>query len=164
MDVPEFEYDHGEITNLGVSRGTLTDEERFKINDHMIQTINMLEQLPLPGHLARVPEIAGGHHETMVGTGYPKGLTRDEMSLGARIIAIADIFEALTAADRPYKPAKTVSESLEIMRSMRDNDHIDPDLFELFLCSGVIERYANEFLLDEQRDVIDVVQFASTPA
>jgi HD-GYP domain-containing protein (c-di-GMP phosphodiesterase class II)/HAMP domain-containing protein len=164
MTVPDWEYDHGEITNLGISRGTLTDEERFKINDHMIQTINMLEQLPLPATLARVPEIAGGHHETMVGTGYPKGLTRDEMSLGARIIAIADIFEALTAADRPYKPAKTVSESLAIMQSMRDNDHIDPDLFELFLRSGIVERYAAEFLLDEQCDVEDLAAFSSASA
>jgi HD-GYP domain-containing protein (c-di-GMP phosphodiesterase class II) len=164
MAVPEWEYDHGEITNLGISRGTLTDEERFKINDHMIQTINMLEQLPLPDSLARVPEIAGGHHETMIGTGYPKGLTREEMSLGARIIAIADIFEALTAADRPYKPAKTVSESLAIMRSMRENDHIDPDLFDLFLRSGVVERYAAEFLLDDQCDVVDLDTFARASA
>ena len=92
-----------EIHNLTISRGALTPEERTIINDHIVATIDMLEQLPFPKNLKRVPEYAGGHHEKMDGTGYPRGLKRDEMSVPARMVAIADIFEALTAADRPYK-------------------------------------------------------------
>ncbi|MGE3620574.1 MAG: HD domain-containing phosphohydrolase [Acidimicrobiia bacterium] len=159
--VPELEYHRGEVTNLGISRGTLTDEERFKINDHVIQTINMLGRLPFPETLRRVPEIAGCHHETIAGTGYPRGLTGGEMSVGARIVAIADVFEALTAADRPYKPAKTLSESLRIMSAMRDEGHVDADLFDLFLRSGVVERYAQEHLRPEQCDVPDVAALAA---
>lgn len=162
MTVPAFEYDLGEITNLCIRHGTLTAEERFKINDHIVQTINMLEQLPFPPHLARVPEIAGGHHETMIGTGYPKGLTREQLSIPARIVAIADVFEALTAGDRPYKPAKTVSESLAIMASFRDRQHLDADLFDLFLVSGIVDRYADEHLDERQRDDFDVRDFVST--
>ena len=113
MEVPENKFNFGEIYNLAITRGTLTAEERFKINDHIVQTIIMLEQLPFPKHLRRVPEYAGGHHETMIGTGYPRKLKRDEMSVPARIMAIADIFEALTAADRPYKPPKTLRVGFE---------------------------------------------------
>jgi len=156
MDVPEHLYNLGEIYNLCIERGTLTAEDRFKINDHIMQTIIMLEQLPFPPHLARVPEIAGGHHETMEGTGYPRKLTRDEMSLPARIMAIADIFEALTASDRPYKKAKTLSESLKIMSFMRNDAHIDPDLFDLFLECGIYQDYADKFLDPSQVDEVDV--------
>ncbi len=108
MDVPELLYNRGELHNLSISRGTLTAEERYKINEHMVQTIVMLNELPFPRHLRTVPEIAGGHHEKMDGTGYPKRLDRDQLSPLARMMAIADIFEALTAADRPYKPGKTL--------------------------------------------------------
>ena len=156
MAVPEHKYNLGEVYNLSVGRGTLTAEERFKINDHIVQTIVMLEQLPFPKHLKRVPEIAGGHHETMIGTGYPKKLTREEMSLPARVMAIADIFEALTASDRPYKKPKTLSESLRIMSFMRNDGHIDPDLFELFLRSGVYREYAEKYLQQEQVDDVDI--------
>ena len=156
MAVPEHKYNLGEVYNLSVGRGTLTAEERFKINDHIVQTIVMLEQLPFPKHLKRVPEIAGGHHETMIGTGYPKKLTREEMSLPARVMAIADIFEALTASDRPYKKPKTLSESLRIMSFMRNDGHIDPDLFELFLRSGVYLDYARKYLQKDQVDDVDI--------
>jgi hypothetical protein len=137
LPVPELLYNHGELTNLSVSRGTLTEEERYMINDHIVQTIQMLEGLPFPRKLARVAEIAGGHHETLDGRGYPRGLTAEQLSIPARILAIADIFEALTAADRPYKRAKTLSQSIEILTGFRDRRHIDPDLFALFLRSGV---------------------------
>ena len=153
------EYDNGELYNLSIVRGTLTAEERKKINDHIVVTINMLEQLPFPRSLRRVPEIAGGHHEKMDGTGYPRGLTRDEMSLPARMMAIADIFEALTAADRPYKKAKMLSECLSIMSFMRNDAHIDPDLFELFLRSGVWREYAEQFLDPGQIDEIDIADY-----
>ena len=156
IKVPEHLFNRGEIYNLTIKRGTLTEEERFKINEHMIETIRMLSRLPLPRHLRNVPEIAGGHHEKMDGTGYPKRLSRHEMSLPARMMAIADIFEALTAGDRPYKRAKTLSESLAIMSKMRDDNHIDPDLFDLFLSAGVYRDYADMFLAPEQRDDIDI--------
>ena len=159
MDIPEHLYNRGEIYNLCIERGTLTREERFKINDHIVQTIIMLEQLPFPRHLARVPEIAGGHHETLIGTGYPRKLKKDEMSLASRIMAIADIFEALTASDRPYKKAKTLSESLRILSFMRNDQHIDPDLFDLFLTSGVHQRYAETFLPPDQIDAVNIADY-----
>ena len=145
-----------EVYNLCIERGTLTAEERKVITDHMEITIEMLEQLPFPKSLRRVPEFAGLHHEKMDGTGYPRGLTRDQMSVPARIMAIADIFEALTAADRPYKQPKTLSESIRIMTFMKKDNHIDPDLFDLFIESGVYLDYAHRFLRPEQIDAIDV--------
>jgi len=145
-----------EVHNLCIDRGTLTSEERKVITDHMEITIEMLEQLPFPKSLRRVPEFAGLHHEKMDGTGYPRGLTRDQMSVPARIMAIADIFEALTAADRPYKQPKTLSESIRIMTFMKKDHHIDPELFDLFIESGVYLDYANRFLKPEQIDSIDV--------
>jgi hypothetical protein len=164
IDTPKYKYNRGELYNLSVSRGTLAEEERFKINDHMVQTIIMLKQLPYPKHLRNVPAIAGGHHETMIGTGYPKRLRREDMPLTARMMAIADIFEALTAADRPYKKAKALSESIKIMARMRDNQHIDPDLFDLFLQSGTYLKYAQQFLAAEQIDEFDIKQYLSKPA
>ena len=161
LDVPEHKYNRGELYNLSVGRGTLSEEERYKINDHMTQTIMMLEKLPYPKHLRDVPKIAGGHHETMDGKGYPKRLTRDDMSLTARIMAIADIFEALTASDRPYKKAKTLSEAIRIMSFMRNDNHIDPDLFELFLTSGIYKHYGELFLSQEQLDDVDINAFLS---
>ena len=161
MAVPENLYDFGEVYNLSIRKGTLTEEERFKINDHIIQTIIMLNQLPLPKYLERVPEYAGTHHETMNGTGYPKCLTREELSVPARIMAIADIFEALTASDRPYKKAKTLSEAIKIMSFMRNDHHIDPELFELFLKSGTYRVYAERYLEPEQIDDVEIEQFMS---
>jgi hypothetical protein len=144
-----------EIYNLKTERGTLNQEEREIINRHMDITCDMLESLPFPKHLARVPEFAGGHHEKMDGTGYPKGLTREQMSIPARLMAIADIFEALSAADRPYKEAKKLSECLFIMGKMRENQHIDPDLFDIFIKEKVYLEYAKKFLKPEQIDDID---------
>lgn len=150
---------HGELYNLSIPKGTLTAEERKVINDHIVVTIKMLDSLPFPKQLRRVPEYAGGHHERMDGKGYPRGLTREQMSIPARIMAIADIFEALTAGDRPYKKAKKVGESLRIMANMTAQGHIDPDLFRLFLESGVWQDYAKEFLLTDQLDVVDIAPF-----
>ncbi len=159
LDTPPHRYNRGELYNLSVARGTLANEERFKINDHMVQTIIMLNQLPFPRHLRNVPAIAGGHHETMIGTGYPKKLRREDMSLTARMMAIADIFEALTAADRPYKKAKSLSESIKIMNFMKKDQHIDPDLFDLFLQSGVYLDYAKQFLAEAQIDEVDITEY-----
>ncbi|MBL4690450.1 MAG: HD domain-containing protein, partial [Rhodospirillales bacterium] len=159
LDVPELKFNLGEVYNLCIARGTLTAEERFKINDHIVQTIIMLEQLPFPEHLKRVPEYAGGHHEKMDGTGYPKKLNKDDMSTPAKIMAIADIFEALTAADRPYKLPKKLSDSVKIMSFMKKDAHIDADLFNLFLTSGVYMDYAEKFLKPEQLDDVDISQY-----
>ena len=144
-----------ELYNLNISKGTLTTEERKIINDHIVVTIEMLEQLPYPRNLRRVPEYAGGHHERMDGKGYPKGLTRDQMSLPARMIGIADIFEALSAKDRPYKQGKTLTECLQILGKMKLGNHIDPDLFDLFVSEKIYMRYANEYLDPDQIDEVD---------
>lgn len=155
VQVPEYLYNRGELYNLSVTHGTLTDEERYKINQHIIQTIIMLNKLPFPQHLQNVPEIAGGHHEKMDGSGYPRCLTRDELSIPARMIAVADIFEALTARDRPYKPGKPISDALRLMRRMVQENHIDRELFILFVQSDVWRRYAEQFLPPEQLDQVD---------
>ncbi len=146
-----------DVAYLEIQRGTLSAQERERINEHMIVTIKMLNALPFPKSLHRVPEYAGGHHERMDGTGFPLGLTREQMSWPARMMAIADIFEALTASDRPYKPPMKLSESLRIMQRMRDQHHIDPDLYQLFLRRRVWENYAHKVnLSQEQLDVEDV--------
>lgn len=144
-----------EIKHLSIMRGTLTSEERKVINSHIDVTIAMLESLPYPRSLARVPEYACGHHERMDGTGYPRGLKREQMSIPARIMGIADIFEALTSKDRPYKTAKTLTESLEILGRMKVNQHIDPDLFDLFIREKIYLSYAEKFLEPEQIDDVD---------
>jgi hypothetical protein len=144
-----------EIKNLTIARGTLTQEERQTINHHIVATIKMLEALPWPTHLRKVPEYAGGHHERMDGKGYPRGLTREQMSVQARVMGIADIFEALTAKDRPYKRGKTLSESLHILGNFRQNGHIDPDLFDIFVRKKVYLRYAEQFLDRDQIDEVD---------
>ena len=156
MALPAQAAHLGELHNLSVRRGTLTDEDRFKINEHIVQTIIMLSSLPFPQHLARVPDIAGTHHEKMDGTGYPRGLAGAQLTLADRVMALADIFEALTAADRPYKPAKTLSESLAIMATMARQQHIDAEVFRFFLRSGVWRDYAERFLPPPQRDAVDV--------
>ncbi len=146
--------DENEIYNLCISRGTLTNEERKIINDHIVMTIEMLEKLPYPKNLRNVPEFAGGHHEKLDGTGYPKGLFKDEMSIQARIMAIADIFEALTARDRPYKKGKTLSQAMRILGFMRNDSHIDNELFDLFVQDKIYEQYAKEYLDPSQIDEV----------
>jgi len=161
---PANKFNLGEVYNLSIGRGTLTNEDRYHISDHIVQTIIMLETLPFPKNLRRVPEWAGGHHEKMDGTGYPKSLKREQMSIPARIMAIADIFEALTARDRPYKTPKKLSECIKIMSFMKKDNHIDPDLFELFLTSGVYKTYARAFLMPEQIDEVDIGPYLSAKA
>jgi len=143
-----------EVYNLCISRGTLTAEERKVINDHIVVTIEMLEQLPYPKHLRNVPEFAGGHHEKLDGTGYPKGLNHSEMSVQAKIMAIADIFEALTARDRPYKKGKTLSQAMRILGFMKNDAHIDTELFDVFVKEKIYLKYAEGFLDPEQIDEV----------
>lgn len=144
-----------EINRLCIKSGTLTREERSIINHHIVVTIRMLEALPWPKNLRNVPEYAGGHHERMDGKGYPRGLTREQMSIQARVMGIADIFEALTAADRPYKKGKTLTESLHILGKFKLNGHIDPDLFDVFIREKVYLNFAKKFLDPEQIDYVD---------
>jgi HD-GYP domain-containing protein (c-di-GMP phosphodiesterase class II) len=155
---PERFLSRDEETNLNIPYGTLNAQEREIINHHIVATIKMLEALPWPRHLVNVPEYAGGHHERMDGKGYPRGLNRAQMSVQARVMGIADIFEALTAKDRPYKPGKTLSESLAILGKFKENGHIDPDLFDIFIKDQVYLRYAREFLDPEQIDQVDLAR------
>lgn len=145
-----------EIENLCISRGTLNAAEREIINQHIVVTINMLESLPWPKHLKNVPDFAGAHHERADGKGYPKGLKKDEMSVQARSIAIADIFEALTAIDRPYKPGKTLTETLTILGRMALEGHIDIDLFRIFIKEKVYLEYGQQYLKPYQIDEVNV--------
>jgi len=165
-DIAEYRFNdpHGvnakllnenEIENLIIQRGTLTPAEREVINNHIVVTIKMLSELPFPKHLVNVPEYAGGHHERMDGKGYPRGLTREQMSVQARMMGIADIFEALTASDRPYKKGKPLTECLRILGFMKKDNHIDPDIFDVFIKDEVYMRYAEEFLPKSQIDAVD---------
>lgn len=144
-----------ELDNLCIRRGTLNHEERKIIEGHMTATLDMLSELPFPKHLQRVPEYAGGHHERMDGTGYPNGLTREQLSLPARMMGIADVFEALTAPDRPYKAPMKLSQALTIMGRMVEDNHLDPDLFAVFVEEGVYLNYARQHLADDQFDTVD---------
>lgn len=159
LNTPKYLYNRGELYNLATERGTLAAEERHKINDHIVQTIIMLNKLPYPKHLKGVPDIAGCHHEKMDGTGYPRGLKAEQMTLPARMMAIADIYEALTASDRPYKGAKKLSQVVKIMSFMVKDKHIDPDLFRLLLSSGAYLEYAKKYLREDQIDEVDISEY-----
>lgn len=165
IQIPEYLYDHGEIHNLKIVRGTLTEEDRFKVAEHVINTIKMLSKLPLSKELKRVPRYASTHHERLDGTGYPRQLRSDDLTIPERIIALADIFEALTAPDRPYKQGKSVREALDILYDEVQSGRLDQDLFELFLTSGVFQRYAQQFLAEEPDLVssIDIGHYLRRP-
>lgn len=147
--------DADETENLTIRAGTLTAAERAIVNNHISVSIRMLEALPWPKHLQKVPEYAGGHHERMDGKGYPRGLTKEQMSVPARLMAIADIFEALTARDRPYKKGKPLSESLRILGNFSLNGHIDPELFDVFIRSKVYLTFAEKHMHPSQIDAVD---------
>lgn len=153
MKPPKHLYNFGEIHNLSIQRGTLTEEERYKINDHINQTIIMLSRMPFPSHLKDVPEIASTHHERIDGKGYPRGLTGRQMSPLAKMMAIADVFEALTAADRPYKSAKRLSQSLSIMDDMAGSGHLDPDIYRFFRESSIWRNYSHAHMNPDQIDM-----------
>jgi len=157
--VPEHLYNLGELDNICISAGTLTPEDRFKIQEHVIMTIKMLEELPFPDDLKNVPLYAGAHHETLIGTGYPRQLVAEDIPIPARVMAIADVFEALTASDRPYKEPKTLSASIKILSFMVKDKHLDEDLFKLFLSSGIYKKYADANLKPSQIDELDISQY-----
>lgn len=142
-----------EIECLAIRRGTLTDAERKIVENHATMTLKILRQLPFPRRLANVPDYAGGHHEKLDGSGYPQGLKGQELPLQARIIAIADVFEALTARDRPYKEPMKLSRAIQILDGMKQDNHIDPDICDLFIQSGLFRQYAVRELHPDQIDV-----------
>ncbi len=159
LNQPEYGFNHGELYNLTIESGTLTKEERFRINEHILTTIKMLEALPYPEELSTIPRYATTHLETMNGTGYPRGLTAEDLSVPERIIMLANVFEALTAADRPYKKAKTLSVAIFILHQLVEQELMDRDVFELFLTSGVYKQYAEKFMTSEQIDEVDISKF-----
>jgi HD-GYP domain-containing protein (c-di-GMP phosphodiesterase class II) len=167
LKAPKHKYNFGEVYNLSITRGTLTPEERFLINDHIIQTIKMLETLPYPNYLSSIPLIAGGHHEKMSGDGYPLSIEAEHLPVSARMLAIADIFEALTAKDRPYKTPKTLSQALTILAKMAKDRHVDAKLLTLFIEKKVYLSYAEKHLNPEQIDIVDhahlLAQFGTKP-
>ncbi len=148
QDLPLLTQD--EIYNLSIPCGTLNDEERDIINNHAIVTYKMLSRLPFPRKLRRIAEYASAHHEKLDGSGYPSGLKGEQPSLQSRIIAVADIFEALTAKDRPYKKGHSVEEALKIMEEMVRDRHIDPDLFELFIQEKIYDEYTKTELTERE--------------
>ena len=159
VSIPEYKYNLGELYNLQIQRGTLTNEDRFKINEHIISTIRMLDNVPFPEELARVPRYASTHHETLKGTGYPRKLSAGDLSIPERVLVLADIFEALTAADRPYKKAKPLSVAIDILAKMVADQHVDEDVFKLFLTSGIYLEYAKRYLNPEQIDDVDIAKY-----
>ena len=152
-------YNRGELTNLKIERGTINASERQKINEHIVTTINILKNLSLPHELSEIVEYAGSHHERVDGKGYPNGLTGEQMSVPAKIMAIADVYEALTAKDRPYKEPKKLSEVLSIMQKMKNTGHLDPDLYDLFIKSGVYLDYAKDYIDPAQIDDFNPEEF-----
>ena len=166
MRLPAPAQHQGELHNLSVRRGTLTDEDRFKINDHIVQTFTMLKGLPWPAGLEGVPHMAATHHERLDGQGYPRRLGAEALTLEDRVMALADVFEALTAADRPYKPAKSLTESLRIMAFMARDQHLDPELFRYFLRSRLWAQFGHDYLQPAQRDEVnlDAIEALITPS
>lgn len=156
MPLSDNEMNLGEIYNLSIEKGTLTEEERFLINEHIVQTIRMLSELPFPEEMKQVPDIAGNHHEKVNGSGYPRKLSGEQLTIPEKVMALADVFEALTAGDRPYKDAKTLSESLKILAFMVKEQHIDAEVFRLFIDRGIYQTYADGYLADKQKDSVDV--------
>ncbi len=162
QDLPEEEvafYDQREILNLKTPQGTINNKERDKIKEHVVNTVKILKNIPFPQEYGNIVEYAGSHHERIDGKGYPNGITGDQMSIPAKILAVADIFEALTARDRPYKEPKKMSQVLRIMQEMKNTGHLDPDVYEVFIKSGVYMEYAKEYMEPNQLDEFNPEEF-----
>ena len=152
-----FIFTEDEKKNMLISgRGTFTPEEMKIMQDHVAITWEMLSKLSFPKKYENVAFYAATHHEALNGKGYPNGYKAENLPLQSRILAVADIFEALTAADRPYKPAKTLSESLTIMGFMVKDGHLDKDLVDFFLDSGLYKEYAERFMKKDYIDDVDI--------
>lgn len=142
-----------ELKNLCIRKGSLTGKERKIIENHALMTLKILSELPFPARLVHVPEYASGHHEKLDGSGYPRGLTEKELPLQSRIMAIADIFEALTAKDRPYKKPMKLSQAMKILEYMKKDNHIDTDILDLFFSKRIYYNYAKKEMHPEQIDI-----------
>jgi HD-GYP domain-containing protein (c-di-GMP phosphodiesterase class II) len=149
-EVPLLDSD--EVRNLSVPQGTLTSEERTIIKNHVHLTAKILGRLSFPKKMSRVPLFAGMHHEKIDGSGYPARLAGDEIPLQARMLAVADIFEALTAADRPYKRGNMLSEAMRILEDMADSGQLDGSLCDLMVEAGMVAEYAAAILPERQKD------------
>lgn len=139
-----------EKENLSIKKGTLTNQEREIINNHATVSLKMLNALPFPKKLSRVAKIAGAHHEKLNGKGYPLGLSAKDLDLESRMLALADIFEALSASDRPYKEGKTLSEIKKIIDFMVKDGDLDADLIGFFYEKGIDRQYAQKELKPKQ--------------
>ncbi len=156
-----FLLTENEKNNLCVRRGTLMPDEFNIMRDHALVTSEMLNGLSFPKKYRNVPLYASSHHEKLNGKGYPRQLEESNLPLQARIISIADLYEALTASDRPYKKGKTLSETLRIMGFMAKDREIDKDILDLFIDTKLYLDYANDYLKPEQIDNIDVGKIKS---
>lgn len=134
-----------ELKNLSIRKGSLTEEERQIIQNHVSVTIKMLSQIPFPKKLSHVVEYAGTHHEKLNGAGYPNGWDASRLKLQSRILCLADICEALTARDRPYKPAIPKERAVQILGFMVKDREIDGDLLKLFLDKNVYDQFMGEY-------------------
>jgi HD-GYP domain-containing protein (c-di-GMP phosphodiesterase class II) len=156
MNIPELLYNKGEVYNLCIPMGTITEEEKFKIQEHVVHTLKILRELPWSDKLKNIVEDAANHHEHIDGSGYPRSLQGEELSIPARIMAIADIFEAITATDRPYKKTNTLSQTLMIIAQMARVKKIDSEIFKLFIEEKIYLKYANVYMKKEQVDVENI--------
>ena len=154
--------DNYEKNALSIQRGTLDDNERNKINEHVSITYDLLKEIPFPNNLKDVPTIASNHHEKLDGSGYPLGKKDNDLSFQSRILGFSDIFEALTAPDRPYKKANTLSESLDIMYEMCIRGKIDKEIFKVFLDKKLYMKYAHKHIHKNQIDKIDINRYSFT--
>jgi len=130
---------HDEALCLQIKRGSLTEQERLEINSHVVHTYNFLKEIPWSRTLRDVPEIAGAHHEKLDGSGYPHGKKKDQIPVEARMMAISDIYDALTASDRPYKKAMPAERALDILSGDVKRGQLDSDLYDIFVGAGVFK-------------------------
>ena len=144
-----------EVDFLTISRGTLSEDDRIIMNRHVEVTYELLDKLPYPKHLNKVPFYAGCHHEKINGKGYPNGYKGDELPLQARVIALADVFEGLTAPDRPYKEGYKLSKAMNILKYMTLDNELDKDIFNLFIRQKIYLKYAEENINPSQIDKIN---------
>lgn len=159
QDNPEDYYQGiptGELHNLSTYKGTLSPEERQKIEQHAIETENILKLLQLPKSYQNITIYAAQHHERPNGKGYPHGLNDNNLFLASKILMLADVFEAITSSERPYKAPKKLSEALHILQKMKDSGQLDANLYKLFIQKKIYLRYAKQYLSPEQIDEINI--------
>jgi len=133
------------LENLSIRKGSITEAERKKMKEHAYMTLKMLSQIPFTKKFRNIPHFAGAHHECLDGTGYPLGLRGDEIPFEGKLMAVTDIAEALTSADRPYKRAMPLDEVYRVLRSLAEKGKLDRDLVELFITENVYGAYKRKY-------------------